>query len=72
VGFGVDDHLIRELMSFVEMTGREFIIEDVTWKGGAPKLLLWTVSRSRRFNFILSFEFEYRKSRNIKGDTTTG
>jgi hypothetical protein len=25
------------------------------------------VSRSRRFNFILSFEFEYRKSRTIKG-----
>jgi hypothetical protein len=25
------------------------------------------VSRSRRFNFILSFKFEYRKSRTIKG-----
>ena len=35
VGFGVDDHLIRELMRFIKMTGREFIIEDVTWKGGA-------------------------------------
>ena len=36
VGFGVDDHLIRELMRFIKMIGREFIIEDVTWKGGAP------------------------------------
>ena len=36
VGFGVDDHLIRELMRFIKMTSREFIIEDVTWKGGAP------------------------------------
>jgi hypothetical protein len=24
VGFGVDDHLIRELMRFIEMTCREF------------------------------------------------
>jgi hypothetical protein len=36
VGFGVDDHLIRELMRFIKMISREFIIEDVTWKGGAP------------------------------------
>ena len=36
VGFGVDDHLIRELMRFIKMISREFITEDVTWKGGAP------------------------------------
>ena len=36
VSFGVDDHLIRELMRFIKMTSMEFIIEDVTWKGGAP------------------------------------
>jgi hypothetical protein len=28
VGFGVDDHLIRELMRFIEMTCREFKKED--------------------------------------------
>jgi hypothetical protein len=39
VGFGVDDHIIRELMIFIKMTSREFIIEDVTWKGGAPNYL---------------------------------
>ena len=36
MGFGVDDHLIRELMRFIKMTSSEFIIEDITWKGGAP------------------------------------
>jgi hypothetical protein len=30
VGFGVDDHSIRGLMKFIEMTSREFMIEDVT------------------------------------------
>jgi len=36
VGFGVDDHIIRELMRFIKMTSREFITEDVIGKGGAP------------------------------------
>ena len=35
VSFGVDDHLIRELMRFINITSKEFIIEDITWKGGA-------------------------------------
>jgi hypothetical protein len=25
VGFGVDDHLIKELMSFTKMTSKEFV-----------------------------------------------
>jgi hypothetical protein len=54
------------------MSSREFILEDVTWKGGAPNYFHGRQSAQRRFNFILSFEFEYRKSRTIKGDTTTG
>jgi hypothetical protein len=72
VGFGVDDYLIRELVRFIEMSSREFILEDVTWKGGAPNYFHGRQSAQRRFNFILSFEFEYRKSRTIKGDTITG
>jgi hypothetical protein len=72
VGFGVDDHLIRELMRFIKMTSKKFIIEDVTWKGGAPNYFCGWYLYSRRFNLTLSFEFEYRKSRTIKGDTTTG
>jgi hypothetical protein len=37
VGFGVDDHLIRELMRFIEMTCREFKKEDDVQVGGSPK-----------------------------------
>ena len=36
VGFGDNDHTIKELMRFIEMTSREFIFEDVTQNGGAP------------------------------------
>jgi hypothetical protein len=37
MGFGVDDHLIRELMRFIEMTCREFKKEDDVQVGGSPK-----------------------------------
>jgi hypothetical protein len=67
VGFGVDDHRIRELMSFTKMISREFIFEDVTWKGGAPNHFLGWLRTQRRFNFFLHFKFEYRKSCTIKG-----
>ena len=30
VGFGDNDHTIRELMRFIEMISREFIFEDAT------------------------------------------
>ena len=36
VDFGDNDHAIRELMRFIEMTSRESIFEDVTRNGGAP------------------------------------
>ena len=29
MGFGDNDHAIRELMRFIEMTSREFIFKDV-------------------------------------------
>jgi hypothetical protein len=37
VGFGVDDHLIRELMRFIEMTCRKFKKEDDVQVGGSSK-----------------------------------
>jgi hypothetical protein len=37
VGFGIDDHLIRELMRFIEMTCREFKKEDDVQVGGFLK-----------------------------------
>ena len=36
VGFGVDDHRIRELMIFSEMTSRELRMEDVKQFDGSP------------------------------------
>jgi hypothetical protein len=36
VGFGVDDHQIRGLMRFIEMTNKESQKEDVVQVGGAP------------------------------------
>ena len=36
MGFGDNDHAIRELMRFIEITSREFIFEDATRNGGAP------------------------------------
>ena len=36
MGFGVDDHRIRELMIFSEMTSRELRTEDVKQFDGSP------------------------------------
>jgi hypothetical protein len=47
VGFGVDDHLLRGLMRFIEMTSREYTLEDVILNRGGPKLQMWMVSRSK-------------------------
>jgi hypothetical protein len=52
VGFGVDDHLIKELIRFVKMTSREFMKEDAIWKGGAPNHLYGRYLAQRRFKFF--------------------
>ena len=36
MSFCDNDHAIRELMIFIEMTSREFQIDDVIRNGGAP------------------------------------
>ena len=36
MGFDDNNHIIRELMRFIEMTSREFIFEDATRNGGPP------------------------------------
>ena len=69
MGFGDNDHAIRELMRFIEMTSREFIFEDATQNGGAPNYKYRWLKTQRSFKILLYFEFEYRKSRTIKGDT---
>ena len=35
MGFDDNDHAIRELMRFIEMTSREFIFENATQNEGA-------------------------------------
>jgi hypothetical protein len=41
VGFGVDDHRIRELMRFAEITSREYSKEVVEYHGGSPNSKGW-------------------------------
>ena len=36
MGFSDNDHAIRELIRFIDMTSREFIFEDATQNEGAP------------------------------------
>ena len=47
MGFSDNDHAIRGLMRFIEMTSRESIIEDVIRNGGAPKLQMLMASNSK-------------------------
>jgi hypothetical protein len=72
VGFGVDDHQIRELMSFIKMTSRELTVENVTWKGGAPNYFRGRQSVQRRFIFFYLLNLSIGKVVTIKGDTTSG
>ena len=69
MGFGDNDHAIGELMRFIEMTSREFKFEDATRNGGAPNYKYRWLQTQKRFKIFLYIEFEYRKSRTIKGDT---
>ena len=68
MGFGDNDHAIGELIRFIEMTSKEFIFEDATRNGGAPNYKYRWLQTQKRFKILLYFEFEYRKSRNIKED----
>ena len=47
MGFGDNDHTIRGLMRFIEMTSRKSIIEDLIRNGGAPKLQILMASNSK-------------------------
>jgi hypothetical protein len=60
VGFGDNDHAIRGLMRFIEMTSREFRIEDVVHNGGAPITKGDGIKLKRRFIsfYILNLSIE--------------
>ena len=52
LGFGDNDHAIRELMKFIEMTSRKFIFEDATRNGGAPNYECRWLQTQIRFKFF--------------------
>ena len=70
VGFGDNDHAIRGLMRFIEMTSRESRIEDVIRNGGAPNYKWWWLKTQRRFKFFyisnLSLGMSYYKGGHNK------
>ena len=49
MGFGDNDHAIRDLVKFIEMTSREFIFEDATRNG-----LRFKLKSGLRFFYILN------------------
>jgi hypothetical protein len=51
MGFGVDDHLLRGLMRFIEMTSRKYT-EDVIPNRGGPNYKCGWYHAQRRFNFF--------------------
>jgi hypothetical protein len=53
VGFGVDDHQIRGLMRFVEMTGRESKNEDNIQVAVAPNYKRWLDLTQGGLNFFM-------------------
>ena len=60
MGFGDNDHVIRELKRFIKMTNREFIFENATWNGGAPnyKCRWFQTQRRIKFFYILNLSIE--------------
>ena len=52
MGFGDNDHVLRELMRFIEMTSMEYIIEDVIRNGGTPNYKYLWLQTQRRFKFF--------------------
>ena len=57
MGFSDNDHGIRELMRFIEMTSREFMFENATQNEGAPNYKCRWLQTQRRFKILLYFEF---------------
>ena len=52
VGFYDNDHVIRELMRFIEITSREYIFEDVTRTEDPPISNVDGFKLKRRFKFF--------------------
>ena len=59
--FSDNDHTIRELIRFIEMTSREFMFEDATQNGGAPNYKYRWLKTQRRFKFFYILNLSIRK-----------
>ena len=68
MGFGVDDHRIRGLMSFGEMTSRKLLKKDVEQVGGSQSERKAFLKLLEGLNLFL-FNFDYSKSRTTKRDS---
>ena len=62
MGFSDNDHAIRELMRFIEMTSREFIFEDATQNGEAPNYKCRWLETQRRFKFFYILNLSIEKA----------
>ena len=61
MGFGDNDHAIRELMRFIKMTSREFMFENAAQNGGAPNYKCRWLQTQRRFKFFYILNFNIGK-----------
>ena len=52
MGFGDNNHAIRELIRFIEMTSMGFIFEEATRNGGAPNYKCRWLQTQMRFKFF--------------------
>jgi hypothetical protein len=53
MGFGVDDHQIRELMRFIEMTSSELKNKNDVQVAGAPNYKRWLDLTQECLNFFM-------------------
>jgi hypothetical protein len=53
VGFGVDDHQIRGLMTFIKMISRESKNKDDVQVAGAPNYKTWQDLTQEVLNFFM-------------------
>ena len=63
MGFDDNDHAIRELMRFIEMTSREFIFEDATRNEGAPNYKCRWLQTQRRFKLFYILNLSIGKAK---------
>ena len=61
MGFGDNDHVIRELMRFIKMTIRKFIFKDATRNGGAPNYKCRWLQTQKMFKFFYILNLSIKK-----------